>query len=213
MILDTIKESKIIAIVRGLPPQQLRSLVEALYAGGINLVEVTFAQHAPETWVDTANGIRMIAKEFEGRVYPGAGTVITLEQLNMAYQAGAQYIISPNADEEIIRATKALGMVSMPGALTATEIVRAHRAGADFVKVFPVDSMGPDYIKALKAPLSHIPLTAVGGVNEKNVASFIKAGASGVGVGGSLIKKDWIAAGQWDRITELAKAYTDAIKG
>lgn len=212
MVKERIQEKKVIAIVRGLPPEQLRGLVEALYAGGIGLVEVTFNQKAPETWKDTVAGIRMIGEAFADRVIPGAGTVLTLEQLSMACDEGAKYIISPNADEEIIRATKALGLVSMPGAFTPTEIVRAYHAGADFVKVFPVGHLGPGYIKAVKAPLSHIPLTAVGGVNEKNAAEFIAAGAAGLGVGGNLVNKEWIAKGQWDRITALAQAYTDAVK-
>lgn len=211
MTIDIIKEKKIIAIVRGLPLEQLGPLVEALWLGGIGLVEVTFAQHAPDSWRDTAAGIRMIARDYAGRVLSGAGTVVSLEQLQLAYEAGAQYIISPNADEEIIHATKALGLVSIPGAMTATEIVRAHRAGADLVKVFPADSLGPDYIKAIRAPLAHIPLMVVGGVNERNAAAFMRAGAAGLGVGGSLIRKEWVAAGQWDRITELAKLYTDAV--
>ncbi len=208
--IEAIKQKKIIAIVRGLPADQLVKLTEALLEGGIGLVEVTFAQHAPETWPDTARGIRMISEEFAGHVLTGAGTVLTLEQLRMACEAGARYIISPGTDEEIIRATKAFGMVSIPGAMTPSEIQRAHQAGADFVKVFPAGSLGPDYIKAVRAPLSHIKLTAVGGVDEKNVAAFLKAGASGVGVGGNLVRKDWIAAGEWERITELARIYTEA---
>lgn len=212
MAIDIIKERKIIAIVRGLPSEQLGPLVEALWLGGVGLVEVTFAQQAPDTWRDTAAGIRMIARDYAGRVLPGAGTVVSLEQLQLAWEAGAQYIISPNADEEIIHATKALGLVSIPGAMTATEIVRAHRAGADLVKVFPADSLGPGYIKAIRAPLAHIPLMVVGGVNERNAAAFMRAGAAGLGVGGSLIRKDWVAAGQWDRITDLARAYTNAVR-
>lgn len=212
MVLDTIKAKKVIAIVRGLPADQLKGLVEALYAGGIGLVEVTFNQKDPDSWKETAAGIKMIADEFAGKVIPGAGTVVTLEQLYMAYHAGAKYIISPNMDEEIIKATKALGLVSMPGALTPTEIVKAYNAGADIVKVFPIGNLGAGYLKAVKAPLSHIPMAAVGGVNEKNAAEFIKAGAAGLGVGGNLVNKEWIANGEWDKITALAQTFTDAVK-
>lgn len=208
--IETIRRKKVVAIVRGLPSDQLEGLTEALLAGGIGLVEVTFARNAPQTWQDTARGIRMIAEKFAGRVLAGAGTVLTQEQLCMAYEAGARYIISPGTDEEIIRATKGFGMVSIPGALSPSEICRAHGAGADFVKVFPAGCLGPDYIRAVKAPLSHIELTAVGGVDEKNAADFLAAGASCIGVGGNLVRKDWIAAGQWERITELARAYTEA---
>ena len=124
-IAEMIGERKIIAIVRGLPPEQLMKLVNALYEGGISLIEVTFAQNAPQTWQDTAAGIRRIGEEFADRVIPGAGTVLREEQLQMAAEAGAKYIISPGMDEAIIRRTKELGLVSIPGAFTATEIVRA----------------------------------------------------------------------------------------
>lgn len=154
----------------------------------------------------------MLKEKFAGKIIPGAGTVITLEQLQMAYDAGAQYIISPNVDVEIIRRTKELGLISLPGAMTPSEIVEAYKAGADFVKVFPVGNLGPAYIKALKAPLSHIPLMAVGGVNEKNAADFLKAGASGLGVGGNLVNKEWIANGEWEKITALAAEFVKAVQ-
>ena len=209
---EEIARKRLIAIVRGLPGEQLEGLANALLSGGISLMEITFNQAKPETWAQTADGIAMLGKKFAGRILPGAGTVVTLEQLTMAYNAGAQYIISPNVDEEIIRRTKELGLVSLPGAFSATEIVTAYKAGADFVKVFPVGNLGPAYIKALKAPLSHIPLMAVGGVNEKNAAEFIKAGASGLGVGGNLVNKEWIANGEWDKITALAAEFVKAVQ-
>ena len=99
-----------------------------------------------------------------------------------------------------------MGLVSMPGAMTPSEIVTAYQAGASFVKVFPVGDLGAGFLKALKAPLSHIPLLAVGGVNPDNIADFMKAGAVGAGVGGNLTNKNWIAAGEYDKITEVAAA-------
>ena len=209
---DEILSRKLIAIVRGLPSEQLEGLAQAFCAGGIGLMEITFNQQKPETWAQTAAGIRMLKEKFAGKIIPGAGTVITLEQLQMAYDAGAQYIISPNVDVEIIRRTKELGLISLPGAMTPSEIVEAYKAGADFVKVFPVGNLGPAYIKALKAPLSHIPLMAVGGVNEKNAADFLKAGASGLGVGGNLVNKEWIANGEWEKITALAAEFVKAVQ-
>ena len=207
-----IEQYKLIAIVRGLPGEQLEDLARAFLAGGIHLMEVTFSQQKPETWEQTAQGITMLGEEFPGQIIPGAGTVLTLDQLHMAYEAGAQYIISPNTDVDIIRRTKELGLVSMPGAFTASEIVTAYNAGADFVKVFPVGNLGPSYIKALKAPLAHIPMTAVGGVNEKNADDFLRAGAAGLGVGGNLVNKEWIANGEWDKITALAAEYVKAVE-
>ncbi len=204
---DLIKEHKIIAIVRGLSPAHMLHLADALSAGGVSLIEVTFNQGKPETWKDTACAIEALAKERSGKVLAGAGTVLTLQQLHMAADAGAQYIISPDVNEEVIRETKRLGLVSLPGALTPTEIMAAHKAGADAVKVFPAGSLGPEYIRAIRAPLSHIPLLAVGGIDADNCGAFLKAGCVGVGVGGSLVNKQWIEAGEFEKITELAKVF------
>lgn len=201
---------QIIAIVRSLEPEATRTLADALFAGGIRLVEVTFAQAKPDTWKDTADSIRSIGERHAGTMLAGAGTVLTLEQLHMAADAGAKYIISPDVNEEIIKETKRLGLVSLPGALTPTEIMTAHRMGADAVKVFPAGNLGAGYIKAIRAPLSHIPLLAVGGVDAHNCADFIAAGCAGVGVGGSLVNKQWIANGEFDRITELAGEFVRA---
>ena len=203
-IIKNVLDKKIVAIIRGMDPEICVKLAEAFYAGGINMVEVTFNQAKPEEFYKTADAIKAIREKFEGKIFVGAGTVITMDQLMMAYEAGAQYIISPGVDVEIIKKTVELGMVSMPGALTPTEIVTAYDAGASFVKIFPIGNLGASYLKAVKAPLSHIPMLAVGGVNPENVGEFIKAGAVGAGVGGNLTNKDWIAAGEYDKITEVA---------
>ena len=137
----------------------------------------------------------------------GAGTVTTLEMLELAKSAGAQFIVSPDTNEEVIKATVKNGMVSMPGAMTPTEILTAYRYGADFVKVFPTSNLGAAYIKAIRGPINHVRLLAVGGVNEKNIGEFIKAGACGAGVGGNLVNKEWIKAGKFDEITALSKEF------
>ena len=209
--LEYIKERKIVAIVRGLSPEYLVRLGHAFEEGGIGLMEVTYNQTAPETWKDTANGIEAVEKEFGDRLLVGAGTVITLEQVSMTYNAGGHYLVTPTTQPEIIRAGKALGLGLYPGALTPTEILTAYEAGADAVKVFPASSLGPGYIKAIRAPLSHIPLMAVGGVNEKNAAEFMKAGCVGLGVGGNLVNKEWIKNGEWEKITALAKEFRKAV--
>ena len=108
-------------------------------------------------------------------------------------------------NEAVIRRTRELGMVSIPGALTPTEVMTAHKAGADFVKLFPAGCFGPGYVKAVKAPLSHIKLLVVGSIDENNLASFLSAGAAGAGVGGNLVNKAWVEAGQYDKITEVAR--------
>ena len=209
--LEYVKQRKIVAIVRGLAPEHILRLGHAFEEGGIGLMEVTYNQKAPETWKATAAAIEAMAKEFGDRVLVGAGTVITLEQVKMTYDAGGHYLVTPATQPEIIRAGKALGMGLYPGALTPTEILAAYNAGADAVKVFPAGNLGPGYIKAVKAPLSHIPLMAVGGVNEKNAADFMKAGCVGLGVGGNLVNKDWIENGEWAKITALAKEFMKAV--
>ena len=209
--LEYVKERKIVAIVRGLSPEYLIRLGHAFEEGGIGLMEVTYNQSAPETWKDTARGIEAVEKEFGDRLLVGAGTVITLEQVSMTYNAGGHYLVTPTTQPEIIRAGKALGLGLYPGAFTPSEILAAYDAGADAVKVFPASCLGPGYIKAIRAPLSHIPLMAVGGVNEKNAADFIKAGCVGLGVGGNLVNKEWIRNGEWEKITALAKEFKKAV--
>ena len=209
--LEYVKERKIVAIVRGLSPEYLIRLGHAFEEGGIGLMEVTYNQSAPETWKDTAKGIEAVEKEFGDRLLVGAGTVITLEQVSMTYNAGGHYLVTPTTQPEIIRAGKALGLGLYPGAFTPSEILAAYEAGADAVKVFPASCLGPGYIKAIRAPLSHIPLMAVGGVNEKNAADFLKAGCVGLGVGGNLVNKEWIRNGEWEKITALAKEFKKAV--
>ena len=209
--LEWVQKSKIIAIVRGLSPAYMIKLAEALYSGGIDLMEVTFNQSKPESWKDTAKAIRAVGEHMEGQMLVGAGTVLLQEQLDMARDAGARYIITPNANQPLIRKVKAYGLASFPGALTPSEIVEAYEAGADMVKVFPAGNMGASYIKAIKAPLSNIPLMAVGGVNEKNAAEFMAAGCCGLGVGGNLVNKAWIEAGEWNKIAALAAEYRKAV--
>lgn len=209
--LEYVKQRKIVAIVRGLPTEYMVRLGHAFEEGGIGLMEVTYNQRAPETWKDTANAIDAIEKEFGDRLLVGAGTVITPEQVSMTYNAGGHYLVTPTTQPEIIRMGKALGLGLYPGAMTPSEILAAYEAGADAVKVFPVTSLGVSYIKAVRGPLSHIPLMAVGGVNEKNAADFMKAGCVGLGVGGNLVNKEWIQNGEWDKITALAKEFMKAV--
>jgi len=208
--LEQIKKEKIIAIVRGISSDKMLDLAMAFRKGGIKCMEVTFDQSSKAGIEETLKSIRLLA-ENGGDLCVGAGTVMTVEQVRMAFEAGAKYIISPNVDERVIKETKKLGMVSIPGALTATEAAFAYECGADIVKIFPGGLLGEAYIKALKGPLSHIPLTAVGNINQKNCADFIKAGCAGVGVGGSLVSKTLINEGRFDEITAIAKEYIDAL--
>ena len=129
-----------------------------------------------------------------------------------AYAAGAQFIVSPDTNVAVIQRTRELGMVSMPGAMTPSEAMAAHTAGADFVKLFPAGALGAGYIKAVRAPLSHIAFLAVGGINENNAKSFIEAGCVGLGVGGNLVNKAWIEAGEFNKIAALARTFVENIQ-
>ena len=204
-IIQKILDEKAIAIVRGIYGEDCLNLARALHTGGVNLLEVTFDQKSAEERRQTCDTIRLLAKELGGRMAFGAGTVTSVEMVEMARKAGGQFIVSPDTNEAVIRATVAAGMVSIPGALTPTEIAQAHRYGADFVKLFPANAMGPAYLKSICAPLSHVRILAVGGVDTGTVADYMAAGAVGVGVAGCLFKKEWVHAGQWDRITEASK--------
>lgn len=206
-LIQRVLDKKIVAIVRGVYGEDCVKLAQALYEGGIELQEVTFDQSKPEELSRTAESIRRLVERLGDKMIFGAGTVTTLEMLELAKNAGAMFIVSPDTNEEVIRATVAAGMVSMPGALTPTEIVTAYRAGADFVKLFPAGTQGTAYFKAVTAPLNHIRLLAVGGVNEKNITDFLAAGAVGVGVGGNLVNKTWIKNGEFDKITNVAREF------
>ena len=210
-VLQYVDQYKIIAIVRGADPAQCFAVAEALYAGGIKLMEVTYDQRKPETWQATADTIGALAKEYEGRMFVGAGTVTSPELVELTAKSGGSFIISPDTDVAVIKRTRELGLVSMPGALTPSEIKTAYNAGADYVKVFPLGSMGPGYLKAIRAPLSHIKMTAVGGINEKNLKEYLEAGACGAGIGGNLANKKWIENGEFEKITEVAKQLVQVV--
>ena len=198
-------KTKIIAIIRGFPPETCLRLAEAYLKGGIRMVEVTFPQADPASWSKTAEAIRTISTRFAGEMFAGAGTVLTSEQLHMAADAGGRYMIAPSVNQGLIREATSMGLATIPGAFTPTEVVAAHEAGATFIKLFPVTALGPSYVKALRAPLSHIQLLAVGGITADNVAEYMKVGCVGAGVSGALTNKEHIAAGSWDKIEEAAR--------
>lgn len=209
-VIQAVLDHKLIAIVRGVYGEDCLHLAQALCKGGIRLLEVTFDQAKTEDWKKTADTIRLLVETLGGQMTFGAGTVTSPELVAMARSAGAEFIVSPDVNERVIKATVDAGMVSMPGALTPTEVLTAHAYGADFVKLFPVGNLGASYMKAVHAPINHVRLLAVGGVNEKNVDSFLEAGAVGAGVGGNLVNKQWIANGEFEKITALAEEFVRA---
>ncbi|MBF9297257.1 bifunctional 4-hydroxy-2-oxoglutarate aldolase/2-dehydro-3-deoxy-phosphogluconate aldolase [Mammaliicoccus sciuri] len=179
--LQTIKETKLIAILRNAKPNDILPIVETLYKAGIRAIEVTM--NSPKA----LESIELISNEMKDKVVVGAGTVLDAESARLAILSGATFILSPTVDKDTIRMSKKYGAVSIPGALTPTEILEAYEYGGDIIKVFPTTSLGPKYIKDLQGPLPHIPLLPTGGVSIDNVTDFIEAGAVGVGLGSALV--------------------------
>jgi 2-dehydro-3-deoxyphosphogluconate aldolase/(4S)-4-hydroxy-2-oxoglutarate aldolase len=211
-VMEIIQEYKVIAIIRGVKMNDGLDLVKALYEGGIRALEFTFDLSKPESNEDTAALIQRSCETYGELLAVGAGTVTSVALAQKAAQAGAAFIVSPNTDKAVIEKTVQLGMVSIPGAVTPSEIISAYAFGASAVKVFPAGILGLPYFKAVRAPINHIPLVAVGNVGEDNISDFIKAGAAGAGVGGNLVNKKWIADGAYDKISMAAARMTELVK-
>lgn len=211
-LLQEIEKEKIVVIVRGVEADKLIPLGEAMYEGGIRFLEITYSADGTVSDEETAANIKMLAEHFKGRMHIGAGTVLTEKQVCLTKESGGEFIISPDANPHIIKLTKELGLVSMPGALTPTEVQQAHLCGADFVKLFPITNLGTEYLKGIKAPLSHIKFIAVGGITAENISEYLKAGACGFGIGSNIVKKELIAENRFDQIRELSKKYVSAVK-
>jgi len=210
--IKTIEENKIIVIVRGVEREKLVSLCEAMYNGGIKAVECTYDATGKISDEEISENIRLLVDNFGDIMIIGAGTVLTKKQVALTKAAGGKFIISPDTNPKIIKYTKRQGLVSIPGALTPSEIALSARTGADFVKVFPVNLFGPDYIKTIKAPLSHIKLLAVNGITAENMNEYLSAGAVGVGIGGGIVDKKLIAENDFEGITIAAQKYCEEAK-
>jgi 2-dehydro-3-deoxyphosphogluconate aldolase/(4S)-4-hydroxy-2-oxoglutarate aldolase len=211
-VINAVKENKVISIVRLPDKETLIPAVEALYEGGIRLIEVTFDRSGKISAEEICSMISALVKHFEGRMYIGAGTVTHLSEVDLAVNAGATFIISPNCDPEIIKRSRELGAVSIPAAFTPSEIVCALNNGADYVKLFPADQVSRGYVKAVSAPISDAKLLAVGGVSAENARDFMDMGFYGIGVGSNLYNKKLIANGDYAAVTSLAKQFVDAVK-
>ncbi len=211
-VIRAVEENKIVAIVRGIAAEKLIPVAEAMYEGGIRLLEITYSANGAVSDEQTAENIRILSEHFEGRMFIGAGTVITTKQVELTKEAGGKFIISPDTFVDVIKKTRELGLVSMPGALTPSEIQIANRAGADFVKLFPITSMGPSYVKAVKAPLTNVKLLAVGGVNLDNMKEYLNAGVCGFGIGSNITPKKCIEEGNYEEIVALSKKYVEIVK-
>ena len=212
-IIDVIKKEGLIVIVRGIDKNKLIPLAQAMYDGGVRLLEVTYSANGAVSDEETAENIHALCNHFGEKMYIGAGTVLTEKQVELTKEAGGGFIISPNTKERVIQRTVELGMVSIPGAFSPSEIEAAHEFGADFVKLFPVTNLGTEYVKAVKAPLSHIDLLAVGGIDLDNIPLYKQAGVCGFGIGSNITDKSMIANEDWQGIAELAGRYSSAAKG
>lgn len=208
-IKEFIEKNKIIVIVRRIYGENIIKLAEALEKGGIKMMEVTFDQSDPDCIKKTSEAISQLKQHFGDRMKFGAGTVLTVEQVDAAAAAGAEYIISPNVNIDVIKHTKELGLISVPGAMTPTEMITADQAGADYVKVFPIIDLGLKYMKNIMGPISHVKFIATAGVNEENFADMLNAGFTGAGISGRLTDKKLIEAGNFDELTERAKVFVE----
>ena len=211
-VIRRIAEERVIAIIRAVEPAQYMKIADALYAGGIRLMEITYDQRDPASFQTVADAIAAIGEAYGERMLVGAGTVTSVELVELTARAHGRFIISPDVNAGVIQRTRELDMASLPGAMTPTEVLAAHNAGADFVKLFPAGSLGAGYVKAVRAPISHVKLMAVGGIDENNAGSFLQAGMAGVGVGGMLTDRAWLRAGAYERITEAARRLVEAVR-
>ena len=209
-VLDTIHANRIIVVARGLKDSEVIPFCDAIYEGGIRLVEVPFNQRSENRISETAKQIAMIKENFGDKFLVGAGTVLTEAEVDAAVDAGATYILSPSFDASVVKRAKARGVAALPGVMTPTEIQNAHLCGADMVKVFPTNILGIGYLKAIRAPLSHIEMIAMGGVDESNIKEFLGV-CEAVGIGNSICNRKLIDEGNFAEITRIAKAFTSQV--
>jgi 2-dehydro-3-deoxyphosphogluconate aldolase/(4S)-4-hydroxy-2-oxoglutarate aldolase len=196
----------IVAVVRSTDSRQLVEVVRALADGGVTVVEITMS--VP----DALDVVRQVRRELGDRVLLGAGTILDRETGRAALLAGAEYLVAPTLNLDLIRLCRRYSKLVMPGAFTPTEIVTAWEAGADVVKVFPAEVLGPAFFKALRGPLPHIRLMPTGGVDLNTAADFLRAGACCLGLGGQLVEPKAVAERNFDRIRELARKYADLVR-
>lgn len=195
----------IVAVIRAESPDLLVDVAEALVAGGVEVMEVTF------TVPRVTQVLEKVASKLGSRILLGAGTVLDAETARTAILSGAEFIVAPSVNLEVIALCRRYSKLVMPGALTPTEVVTAWQAGADIVKIFPSELTGPKYLKALHGPLPQVRLMPTGGVNLDTAEEFLKAGACALGIGGSLVDPKAVASGDLKKIESLARQYVEII--
>jgi len=205
-IIKAIQDCGIIAIIRTKTPEQVTDVCRSLLDGGINVLELTM------TIPGAIEKFKQVDAEFGNKAILGMGSVLDAEMAQSAIKAGAKFIVSPITRIEIAEAANSARRVCMLGAYSPTEAETAYRYGSDFIKIFPADNLGVQYIKALLAPMPHLKLVPTGGVNLQNIKEFFAAGVPAVGVGSSLVNKNIIAASDWNGLKKLASEFVSAIK-
>jgi 2-dehydro-3-deoxyphosphogluconate aldolase/(4S)-4-hydroxy-2-oxoglutarate aldolase len=198
-VLAGIQACGVVAVIRADSGEEAVRAVAAVRDGGVKAIEVTF------TVPNAEKIIAQLHQELGDSIYLGAGTVTSVQQAQMAIEAGAQYLISPGFDPEVVQYALGQGVTFMPGVLTPSEILAARKLGVEVFKIFPASRMGAAYIKDLRGPFPGIKLVPTGGVDVGNAADYIKAGAFALGVGGKLVDKAAIKAGNWQALTDTAK--------
>lgn len=206
-VVDGIVGCGIMAVVRGRSDELISKAIEAVLEGGVNVIEVAF------TVPNALEIIRRLAGEVSEDVILGAGTVLTPEMASDAVQAGAEFIVSPNTNVATIEMAKSKGVPVFPGALTPTEVVTAWHAGADMVKIFPANVMGPSYLKDLHGPLPDVPFIPTGGVDLGTAREYLENGAAVLGVGGGLVNKKLMEAEDFAEIASRARKFREIIRG
>jgi 2-dehydro-3-deoxyphosphogluconate aldolase/(4S)-4-hydroxy-2-oxoglutarate aldolase len=207
-VLEVMRASRLIAIVRLNDLSTAIDLSRALLAGGIRALEFTLSNPAA---IKALAEVKAALPEFDrGEAVIGLGTVLNADQARAAIEAGAQFIVSPATNFATIETCRQLSVAVMPGALTPTEILAAWEAGASAVKVFPARSLGPTYLKDVREPLPFLRLIPTGGIDQHNLQEYLRSGAFAVGVGGSLVDKQLVAARDWAALTDRAREFTQA---
>jgi len=201
-----LESTPIVGIIRGAEGEAAERAVEAALAGGLRTLEVTL--NRPEAF----DQIARIKERFGADMNIGAGTVLDAAAAERAIASGAEFIVTPALVPDAIEVCKSKSIPVFPGAMTPTEALAAHRAGAEMVKVFPAGSLGPGYIKSLKGPFPDMRLMPTGGVKLEHVADYFRAGADALGVGGEIFKREWLAGGDWASIERAAAAYVAAVE-
>jgi 2-dehydro-3-deoxyphosphogluconate aldolase/(4S)-4-hydroxy-2-oxoglutarate aldolase len=204
--LRQVLDGGIVAVVRSPDSQQLVEVCRALADGGVTTVEITM------TVPDALDVVRAVRQALGERVLLGAGTILDPETARAALLAGAEYLVAPAINLDVIRLCQRYGKLVMPGAFTPTEILTAWEAGADIVKVFPADVLGPPFFKAVRAPLPQVRLMPTGGVDLTTAAAFLEAGACCLGIGSQLVEPKAVAERNFDRIRELAAKYVAIVR-